>query len=162
MSANVVLIDTSVLCEILAVPGMCSDAEHFRTELEEMVESGDYTLLLPMTSILETGNHIGQCSMNGNVRRKVSHRFVHFVGQALRGEVPFRPTPFFEVEALAEWLAEFADWVMRSDSSGKGSGLGDLTIQKEWERQCALNSGRRVYVWSLDKQLQRYDRAPTL
>jgi hypothetical protein len=128
MSANVVLIDTSVLCEILAVPGKFSDAERFRKELASMVKSRSYTLLLPMTTILETRNHIGQCSTNGGHRRKAAQDFVLFVGQAFKGEVPLRPTPFFEVEKIAAWLAEFPDWTMRSGYKGKGSGLGDLTL----------------------------------
>jgi hypothetical protein len=161
MSASVVLIDTSVLCEVLAVPNLNSNPGGFRKELEEKIKALD-TLLLPMTSILETGNHIGQCSMNGQTRRKAAQDFVAFVTRALKGELPFRPTPFFEAEALSLWLAELPDWAMRSDAKGKGSGLGDLTIQKEWVRQCDLNPGRRVYIWSLDAQLQTYDRPPTL
>ncbi|OJH39851.1 hypothetical protein [Cystobacter ferrugineus] len=161
MSANVVLIDTSVLCEVLAVPSLNSNPSKFQKELTEKIGSGD-TLLLPMTSILETGNHIGQCAMNGQIRRRVAQSFVLFVLRALKGELPFRPTPFFQAEELVTWLAEFPDWTMRSDAKGKGSGLGDLTIQKEWQRQCGLNPGRRVYIWSLDAQLQKYDRPPTV
>lgn len=157
MSASVVLIDTSVLCEVLAVPGLSANAGKFQKELKEKIGASD-TLLLPMTSILETGNHIGQCAMDGQIRRKAAQTFVRFVSQALKGDLPFRPTPFFEAEELALWLAELPDWAMRSDTKGKGSGLGDLTIQKEWERQCGLNRGRRVYIWSLDAQLQKYDK----
>lgn len=161
MSANVVLIDTSVLCEVLAVPNFNSNASTFKKELQKKLGAGD-TLLLPMTSILETGNHIGQCSLNGQIRRKVAETFVLFVSQALKGDLPFRPTPFFQAEELATWLAELPNWAMRSDAKGKGSGLGDLTIQKEWTRQCKLNPGRRVYIWSLDQQLQQFDRPPTV
>ncbi len=162
MSSCVVLIDTSVLLEILDVPSKSSDPESFRGELAYMVESKTHTLLLPMTSILETGNHIGQCSPNGGQRRRAAESFVEFVGRALNGRAPFRPTPFFEAQELATWLAEFPDWAMRSDAKKKGSGFGDLTIQKEWERQCELNPGRRVYIWSLDAQLQTYNRPPAL
>jgi len=40
--------------------------------------------------------------------------------------------------------------------------MGDLFIVKEWERQCDLNAGRRVFVWAYDDHLSRYDRAPVL
>jgi hypothetical protein len=161
MSANVVLLDTSVLCEVLAIPNLSSNSNRFQKALTGKIGAGD-TLLLPMTSILETGNHIGQCAMDGQIRRNAAQTFVRFVSQALKGELPFRPTPFFQAEELATWLAELPDWAMRSDAKGKGSGLGDLTIQKEWARQCGLNPGRRVYIWSLDQQLQRFDRPPTV
>lgn len=160
MSKNVVLIDTSVLCEILEIPNLSSSAGSFQKELKEKIRARD-TLLLPMTSILETGNHIGQCAMNGRIRRDAAQRFVEFVNLALTGVLPFRPTPFFQAEELATWLAELPNWAMRSDAKGKGSGLGDLTIQKEWTRQCELNPGRRVYIWSLDQHLQQFDRPPT-
>jgi len=42
-----------------------------------------------------------------------------------------------------------------------GAGMGDLSIIKEWERQCALNKARRVFIWSLDgNDLCAYDREP--
>ena len=33
---------------------------------------------------------------------------------------------------------------------------------KEKERQCLLNPGRRVYIWSNDQHLQAYDRPAEL
>ena len=110
-------------------------------------------LLLPMSAILETGNHIGQ-NGDGRQRRKAAQRFVALIQKAIRGETPFTTTPLFEVEALLEWLEEFPNW------AGRGSGLGDLTILGEWERQCALNPAKRVYIWSTDRHLSSYDRRP--
>jgi len=52
------------------------------------------------------------------------------------------------------WLDEFPDSAMR------GVSIGDLTIIKEYERQCELHPTRRVLIWSLDDDLQGYDRAP--
>ncbi|MFL6196371.1 MAG: hypothetical protein ACJ75H_19480 [Thermoanaerobaculia bacterium] len=106
-------------------------------EVALKVEAGE-TLLLPMSVIVETGNHIGQ-NGDGHERREAAERFVRLVHAAIDGKTPFTPTPFFEPEALRVWLAEFPDWAMRTDDKGRGSGLADLTIVKEWERQCALN-----------------------
>jgi hypothetical protein len=140
---------------------MAGHAERYRELLEEKVSANE-SLLLPVTSIVETGNHIGQCSPSGGLRRRTADRFVELVVNAIRGKLPFRPTPFFEPESMVGWLAGFPDWVARSDGKGKGSGLGDLSIQKEWERQCLLNPGRRVYIWSNDQHLQAYDRPAEL
>lgn len=112
---------------------------------------GDETLLLPMSAIIETGNHIGHLR-DGRRRRESSEIFVQLVQQAIRGKSPFTATPFFESEALLAWLDEFPDWANR------GSGLADLTIKKEFDRQCLLNPMRHVYIWSLDQHLSSYDR----
>ena len=132
-----------------------------RAEFKRKVEQGE-SLLLPTTAILETGNHVGQCSSDGGLRRKVAEVFVATVTEALDGRLPFTPTPFDDAAKLKSWLSEFPDWVARTDSKGKGSGLGDLSIRQEWKHQCELNQGRRVYIWSKDKHLSSYDRAPVV
>lgn len=147
---SICLLDTSILCEILAVPGRCAHKDEVLAAMAEKVNERE-SLLLPMSAIVETGNHIGQ-NGDGRQRRKAAGRFVSLVQQAIRGETPFTPTPFFESEGLLEWLSEFPDWAMQ------GSGFADLTIAKEFERQCALNRQRRVYIWSLDGHLSSYRR----
>ncbi len=158
---SVAIIDTTVFCELLGIPGKSNDKHAFRTQLRAKIEAGEI-LLLPMTTILETGNHIGQCSADGAKRRYFAQKFVESVQKAVDGDAPFSPTPFFEPDDLRKWLAQFPDWTVVTDARGKGSGLGDLTIQKEWERQCELNPARRVYIWSRDVQLAAYDRPSML
>jgi len=158
---TVALIDSSVFCELLAIPSKSSAPAQFRAELKEKSDKGEI-LLLPMTTIIETGNHIGQCSTSGATRRHLAERFVASVEKAIDGEAPFIATPFFDPAEVRKWLAAFPDWTKVSDPRGRGSGLGDLTIVKVWEQQCALNPGHRVYIWSLDQRLVAYDRAPDL
>ena len=147
---SVCLIDTSILCEILQVPGKHGNHEEIYGLMARKIGERE-SLLLPMSAILETGNHIGQ-NGDGRQRRATAEKFVEFIRQAIRGETPFTPTPFFESEPLLEWLGEFPDW------AGRGSELADLTILKEFERQCALHRARRVYIWSLDGHLSSYRR----
>ena len=149
---SVCLVDTSILCEILQVPNKHGNYEEIYNLMTRKIEERE-SLLLPMSAILETGNHIGQ-NGDGRQRRTTAERFVDFIRQAIRGDTPFTPTPFFEAEPLLEWLGEFPDW------AGRGSGLADLTILKEFERQCALNRARRIYIWSLDGHLSFYDHKP--
>ncbi len=157
---SICLVDTSAFCELLAVPQM--DARHGEMValLKSKLEARE-TLLLPMVTILETGNHIGQHG-DGRQRRQAAERFTAQVRMALQGQSPFVPTRLLNRETLLEWLEEFPDWAMRSDSRGKGSGLGDLAIVKDFEYQCALHRARRVYIWSLDEHLAGYDRPPEL
>lgn len=155
---SICLLDTTILCEILEIPNLCRDSKAVLTQMKHKVEARE-SLLLPMSSIIETGNHIGQ-NGDGHQRRAAALRFVSLVQDAIDGKSPFTPTKFFEPEALREWLNEFPDWVKRSNAKGKGSGLGDLSILKEWESLCRLHRKRLIYIWSLDAHLSSYRRQP--
>jgi hypothetical protein len=145
----IVLVDTSIFCEILEVPNMCSRVEPTRAELRQRLERGEL-LLLPLATIIETGNHIAQ-NGDGRQRRQAAERFAAQVLKALDGISPFRPTSPMDLDAMKTWLGEFPDYTM------KGVGLADLSIIKEWERQRDLNQARRVLIWSLDEHLSSYD-----
>jgi len=148
------IIDTSVFCNVLRVHGRDQDHATAMTELEIYLVAG-YTLLLPLATIYETGNHIAQ-SGTGGQRRGVAEVFVEQVREAFAGRAPWTPTPMSPPEELAAWLGEFPDHAMR------GTGLGDLSIIKVWERQCELHGARRVFVWSYDQHLRGYDRPSRL
>lgn len=150
---SVCIVDSSILCEILRVPTKCGNHEAVYAEMEELIEDR-VTLLLPMSAIIETGNHIGQVK-DGAQRRSTAQLFVDLIKKAIRGDSPFTPTPLFkDQEDLLNWLEEFPEWAKT------GSGLGDLTIWKEFERQRELNPMRRVYIWSTDRHLSSYDWRP--
>ncbi|GHC16751.1 hypothetical protein GCM10010082_04640 [Kushneria pakistanensis] len=145
------LVDTSVFLEVLNVP--CKAGQHVAI-LEQLAERLDINreeLFLPMATILETGNHIGQ-NGDGRQRRDCAQRFVRQVELALTGQSPFKPISFLEPTQLRNWLNEFPD------HAGRGSGLGDLSIIHDWQRLCEQNSHRRVYIWSLDQHLGGYDK----
>jgi hypothetical protein len=150
----VCLIDTSIFVEILAVPGKSSQHKEILSQLQQRVKSGE-SLFLPMATILETGNHIGQ-NGDGVARRDCAQRFVQTVSDALDGKSPLLPVSFLEAADLRAWLADFPNHAAR------GSGLGDLSIIHDWKRLGLQNRGRRVYIWSLDRHLAAYDRAPEL
>lgn len=145
------IIDTSILLEILNVPQKASQHQRIWKELQEKISTGEF-LFLPMATIIETGNHIAH-SANGEKRRKIAERFVRFIQDALEGKAPFTPIDFLSSERMKQWLAEFPDSAMR------GISLGDLSIIKDWQRQCALHKARRVYIWTLDQDLMGYDRS---
>lgn len=149
MPASVCLIDTSVFCNVIPVPGRDQNRETVRTQMERYSEE-QVVLLLPLAAIVETGNLIARCR-DGTVRRQTASRFCNVVRAAITGKAPFEPTPLFEPDALLGWLDEFPESAMRQ------IGFGDLSIAKEFERQCALNPGRRVFVWSFDAHLRSLD-----
>ena len=149
---TICLIDTSILCEILEVPRKNGNFEAILAELKRK-ERDRESLFIPLSTILETGNHIGQ-NGDGRQRREAASRFVRMIEQAVRGETPFLPTRFFRPQDLLTWIDDFPDW------AGRGSGFGDLTILREFERQCERHRGRRVYIWSTDRHLSSYHREP--
>ena len=148
------LVDTSVFCEIVPVPGRSQHQEEILDTLEDHIRE-NVTLLLPIATILETGNHIAHIP-DGRLRRATAERFVELVQQALgnvEGPAPWTvPQPLLAPEDLQRYLNEFPDHAMRK------VGLGDLAIIKEYERQCQLHQMRRVFIWSLDDHLSAYDR----
>jgi hypothetical protein len=150
----VCLIDTSIFLELLKIPGKATRHEETVRHLRQRIERGEM-LFLPMATLFEAGNHIGQ-NGDGQQRRQCAQRFVQQVTAALDGVAPYRPISFLQADELRTWIARFPDHAMA------GSGLGDLSIRHDWERLCAQNPGRRVYVWTLDAHLAGCDRAPQL
>ncbi len=148
--SGICLIDTSVFVEILDVPVKATQHTVIVAQLAARIQAHE-SLFLPMATILETGNHIGQ-NGGGGARRQCASRFVKQVSGALAGQSPFKPINFLQSVELQAWLNEFPDHAAR------GSGLGDLSIVHDWQRLCAQNQGRRVYIWSLDKHLGAFDR----
>ena len=66
---EVIFIDTSILCNIVPVPGFNQDQEEVRAEMKELVEK-KAKFVLPITAVIETGNHIAQLP-DGDKRRKI-------------------------------------------------------------------------------------------
>lgn len=146
---TVCIVDTSVFCNVLAVPGRSQQVERALEELEEYVDS-EFALLLPLATIYETGNHIAQAN-DGDQRRQVAERFSEQVRRACEGEAYWSPTPIHDSEALLDWLDDFPDEAMRQVS------LADLSIIRIFEEQRRLHHERRVFIWAYDGDLRSYD-----
>lgn len=149
MSA-ICIIDTSVFCNILAIPNKSEHKDEVFETLQLYI-GNDATLLLPMTTIYETGNHIGQ-NGDGRIRRQKAQLFVERVQEAFEGEAPWSPTPMDKSNEILNWLSDFPDWAMG------GSGFGDLSILQIYKRQCELHPSRDVFIWSYDEHLSTYSR----
>lgn len=148
------LIDTSVFCCILPVPNMCSNQEHRDAvaELKRLASRPGTSLLLPVATIYETGNHIAHAPTR---RRSIAQKFVEFVRAGFASQPPWTLTPLPDYEQMGTWLAEFPD---RAEAQ---IGLGDLSIIKTYEEQCVLHRYARVRIWSYDTHLSAYDRLPS-
>lgn len=150
MSA-IVIVDSSVLLNIVDVPGRNERRVEILDRLAVLIESEDH-LFIPMAAVVEVGNHIAHVA-NGARRRAAAERFVREVRTALADEAPWKPINFPSNQEVLSWLDAFPD------SATKGVGMGDLSIRKEWESCCRRYSMSRVWVWTLDGDLAGLDRS---
>ena len=149
---DIVIVDTSVLLNVLDVPAFNQHRAEVFEQFDELADA-DASFLLPMAAIFETGDHIADLS-DGRQRRRYAERFRDRIREALKGEAPWVPIRFPDSRQLAEWLNSFPDYAMR------GPDMSDLSIIKAWEVECTRHPSRRVRIWSLDQHLQGYDRKP--
>ncbi len=149
MSA-IVIVDSSVLLNIIDVPDRNQRKDEVFDRLSKLIENGDH-LFIPMAAIVEVGNHIAHVA-NGAQRRAAAERFVKEVRSALADEAPWKPNNFPSNQEVLSWLDAFPD------SATKGVGMGDLSIRQEWESCCHRYSMSRVWVWTLNGDLAGLDR----
>ena len=148
----VVIVDTSVLLNVLDVPGFNQDRDAVLDRFGELVDAGA-NFLLPLGTVMETGNHIADIR-GGQRRRRHATVFADQVRKALKGEAPWALAPLPDADELVRWLDTFPDEAMR------GLGMVDLSIVKEWDRACKRHPRRRALIWTLDQRLTGYDRKP--
>lgn len=160
MSA-VCLIDTSVFLNLLNVPNRNQDMQQVAADFVEYADSG-CTFILPMATILETGNHIAQ-NGDGRLRRLTAQRFCAAVKGAFTGEAPYQPSEFPNTGEILGWLDEFPGKAGQNKSSaraGEGTSFGDLSIIKEYEKCVARFPMSEVFIWSLDSDLTAFHHTP--
>lgn len=146
MSA-VCLIDTSVFLNLMDVPGKNQDKASVIGSFRVYVEL-DTTFILPMATILETGNHIVQ-NGDGQMRREAARRSVAAVKGACEGTAPWRPNRFPETDEMLGWIDQFPDAAMRNKAADKpyeGTSFGDLSIIKEYEKCCRRYAMTEVFM----------------
>lgn len=150
---HVVIVDTSVLLNLLDVPGRNQDRDAVFGRFEALVNTGA-NLLLPVAAVFEAGNHVARIP-DGRLRRRHAEAFAGRVREALDGRAPWTVSPWPTTGELAGWLDDFPESAMQ------GVGMGDLSIVKAWASACARHPSSRVSIWSLDQQhLASYDRKP--
>lgn len=155
---KVTLVDTSVLCELLQVPGKSEPQR--RTEMLEEIDvrsSEGERLVLPFTAVVETGNHIVQ---SGGDRHRVAQRLTAFLRLALQAD-----SPFFVPEL--PFGREFVAALAEGDSTGRTlaelaaakMGTGDVAILVQRDQLRHGGAFETVDVWTLDQDLDDVARS---
>lgn len=150
-------VDTSILCDLLEVPGKCQQQEQVREELKDLVRRR-VDLILPIAAIIETGNHIVQVG-DGRARRACAERFVKLLDATAEGKLPWvlHAVAWDErmLRALSGGTSLTGPFV---DVAGRGDlGAGDLIILAESELFAARTAGVIVRVWTHDQRLAAYN-----
>lgn len=151
---SVYFIDTSVFCNILPVPGRDQDRAAVLTELTRRQELG--TLILPVTTIIETGNFIAQLPTGGE-RRATALRLVMVLRMVCEGRAPWALHEFAWERSLIEDLIEGSGTkVTLVEHAESKVGAGDLAILAEVRAYAKRASPTDVKVWSLDSGLMSF------
>lgn len=150
MSATVTMIDTSVLCEMLQVPGK-SDPDRVAevsAEMDRRSRAGE-RFVIPITAVIETGNHIAQAA---EYRHDAAGRFVRFLRLAMSQTGPWL---ILETRLGTDFLSALCD----GDSTGQTLenlaalkvGAGDIAILVERDQLLSTTALRDVQVWTYDR-----------
>lgn len=83
-----VFIDTSVLVNLLKVPGKNQQALKAAQDFMALQEDSGVQFVLPVTAVIETGNHIAQLA-NGDTRRKIAEAFGKMLELVTKSESPW-------------------------------------------------------------------------
>ncbi|GAA2994732.1 hypothetical protein [Streptosporangium longisporum] len=147
-------VDTSVLCNLLDIPGKNQDHQPVIDQLKKKRQECD--LILPITAVIETGNHIAQLA-DGQLRRQHADKLSDLLKLVVTNQAPW-------VLHTVEWGENF----LRSLLAGAGTGttfadhvmvklgLGDLCILTERELYRARVVNVEVGIWTLDAQLRSH------
>lgn len=153
---SVVFVDTSVMCNLARVPFRDQDAEEIIAEMSRRTKEEGALFILPITTVIETGNHIAQVQ-DGYQRRKTAERFVGFLKFIIAGQTPW-------VLHDVAWNKEFLQMLIDGAGSGVSFldhstskvGAGDLCILAE-RNQYTQRTGVQASIWTLDTALDAYN-----
>ncbi len=152
INMNVRFIDTSIMCNLLEIPNMCADKERVKKEWEEVLKNKE-TLIMPLATIIETGNHIAHIADgNGDARYRITKKFKEYLEKTAESKAPWtlygNALEQKEIKYIAEHLEQFLP--MRT-------GIGDMTIIYAYEKYLAEEPAiGTIMIWSMDEHLASY------
>jgi hypothetical protein len=151
----VVFIDTSVLCNLLRIPGKAQHEEQVRADHLRRSKIGD-TFVLPMAAVIETGNHIEQLPESlGHERRRCAQGLVEILRMVADGTAPWA---LVETDWNLQLLRQFCDGgeftpTFEEVATQGTLGGGDLAILIERDRYARRVMGQVVEIWTYDETL---------
>ncbi|MFA7239562.1 MAG: hypothetical protein WC091_05565 [Sulfuricellaceae bacterium] len=154
---KVLILDTSIVCVWLEVPGMndCGP-DHDKWDKVRVAakirdeERANTTFVLPLASIIETGNHIAQARHS---RRERGQSLAELMKKSANRQSPWAAFSEQSVLWSEEKLVQLADtWPTLADQR---LSLGDATIKDVAEYYAQM--GYRVEILTGDAGLKAYE-----
>jgi hypothetical protein len=153
---KILIIDTSILCVWLKVDQMenagKNNAWNFHNvneKIEQEIENKT-TLVLPLATIIETGNHIAQSAKN---RYENAQKLAEIIIKASDGKSPWavftQQSPLWDTEELKKLADEWKNLAVEKIS------IGDATIKKLAEYYAKMNFN--VEIFTGDEGLKSYE-----
>lgn len=161
MPQKVVILDTSILCVWLGIPGKecCGpnsdrwDLPRLKSHLDQAIAAGA-TLVLPLASMIETGNHIAQLSSR---RRDLALALANMMKQAADETTPWaaftRQQDLWDGAGLKQLADEWPGLAIQ------GVSLGDAAIKFVADHYVRL--GFEVEILTGDKGLKALEPLPS-
>jgi hypothetical protein len=156
---KVLILDTSILCVWLDVPGMADcgpdgdkwDRQRVTAKIEAEEQEAT-TFVLPLASIIETGNHIAQAAHS---RRERGESLAELMKKSANQETPWaafsEQSVLWSPERLVDLAAAWPELAAQKLS------LGDATIKDVAEYYAQM--GYRVEILTGDTGLKAYEPA---
>lgn len=153
---KILVIDTSILCCLLSIPGKERAGEEWdKDRVEQTMKAEENTgshFVLPIASLIETGNHIAQTSGN---RFDLAKSLTSILTKAIDGATPWvlftEQAPLWEKENLARLAEEWPNLAAMKLT------IGDATIKKVADFYA--KAGYKVEILTGDEGLKAHQPA---
>ena len=147
---NIRFVDTSIMTNILNIPSRNEKREEILRVFDSLDPSVDF-LILPVSTIIETGNHIAHID-DGRTRRDVATRFSRILKNIINEVIPWKLYGTKLEVSDIDWIAsEFPDYSLSE------TGIGDLCIIRQYSIYKESFPGiGKIMIWSVDNHLSSY------
>lgn len=148
-------IDTSILLEILEVPNKCQDPKKYQKEFKEFIQQPHVSLVMPISVLIETGNHLNHIKGNQVAKEKSINKFIDILKLFIHSTSPWY---FYGYNFTADDIGSVIEKYQEFKYSG--TGIGDVFILDSYDKFVADLRGsvqnHRIVIWTLDKHLTGY------
>lgn len=148
-------IDTSVLVEVLKVPGKHQRYEEITAELRERLKSSE-SMILPTAAIIETGNHIAKLD-DGGLRRNLAEGLTRLLEATVTESAPWTLNGArWDGDLLTAICGGARGCPALPEMAAQKIGVGDVSILAEAEAYERRVANVAVSIWTLDAGLAAY------
>ena len=162
MAKKVLILDTSILCVWLNIPGMnriekkgevAIERSDVESKIKEEIDDGT-RIVLPLASVIECGNHITQ--IKGHDPKVYVDTFADFILKSIHGTEPWdiftNQNELFDEVKFSELVEKWRSLAI------SGISMGDASILQVAELYASKNFTAEIFTG--DTGLKSYEPAP--